>query len=287
MTARTAAARIAREEGGFTLVELLVAMAAGIIVCGALFALQNVAMFETNRVFARVDATQRARQVVETIESELHSSCIADGVTPIQSGSTSTSLRFISKYGSAATLTPELHVITLSGTSLIDTRYAKSGGTSPNWTFSTTPLVAPTNPKTLITGVSADGTTPVFRYYPYGIARDSAGNAYLDSAGNPYVTLLDGTSTLPSGVTTSSGGAVPAGTTPANSPTALSTAGAGLTATDAKTASAVRFTLKVNPGGAMGTNPNYHEETVFSDSVVLRLTPPLSDRNPQAVAPCA
>lgn len=283
MRLRSATARIASDEGGFTLVELLVTIGAAIVVTGALFAIQNMTMLETGRIFSRVDATQRARATIATVESRLHSSCVADGVTPIQAGSTGTSLRFISKYGSAATLTPELHVISLSGTALTDSTYPKTGGLSPNWTFSTTA----SSTRTLVGEVAQSGSTPVFQYFAYGVARDAGGNAYRDSPGNSYVMLLDGQSTLPTGVTTSSGGSVPAGTTPANSPTVLSTSGSGLSAADAKAASAVRMTLLVKPGGKMSTDPRYAEATTFSDSVTLRLTPPLSDRNPQAVTPCA
>ena len=280
MRVRAATRRLAADEGGFTLIELLVTMAAGLVVAGALFAIQSLALFESGRVFARVDATQQARTTMETIASRLHSSCVADGVTPIQAGSTGSSLGFISKYGSAATLIPEKHVISLASGTLADATYPKTGGTAPNWTFSSTP----SSTRTLLGSAAQSGSAPVFRYYPYGVARDSAGNAFLDSAGNPYVMLLDGSSTLPSGVTNSSGGSVPAGTIPANSPTVLATP---LSATDAKTASAVRVTLLVNPSGAMGGNANYSEGTTFSDTMVLRLTPPPSDRNPQLVSPCA
>jgi type II secretory pathway pseudopilin PulG len=277
---RRAFRRLAAEEGGFTLIELLVTIGAGIIVIGALFAIQNITLFETGRVFARVDATQQARLTMERIGSRLHSSCIADGITPIQPTSTGTTLRVISKYGGGATLTPELHVISLAGTTLQDATYAKTGGISPNWTFSSTA----SSTVNLVSNVSQSGSTPLFTYYAYGVARDSGGNAYLDTAGNPYVMLLDGTSTLPSGVTTSTGGSVAANTIPANSPTALSTSGTGLSATTARTAAAVKVTMVVNEQGTVNTQ--YNEASTFSNTFSLRLTPPLSDRNPQAVTPC-
>lgn len=279
MRFRPAVARLSREESGLTLIELLVTIGAAIVVVGALYGIQRVALFESGRVFARVDATQEARIVMTNIESLLHSSCVADGVTPVQPGSTGTSLAFISKYGGAATLIPEKHVISLSGDQLTDATYPRSGGTAPNWTFSSTP----NGTRTLVGGAEQSGSTPVFRYYAYGVARDGSGNPYLDTAGNPYVMLLDGSSSLPTGVTTSSGGTVAPGTVPANSPTPLVTP---LSEADARVASAVRVALVVNPSGKLGENARYSEETTFTDTMVLRLTPPPSDRNPQAVSPC-
>lgn len=273
--------RLAADDG-VTLIELLVTMIMAIIVSLALFAFQDVTLNQTSRTFARVDATQNARNAVETLESKLHSACIAENVTPILAGSTSSSISFISKYGSANTLTPEKHTVTLNpnGT-LTDTIYPVSGGSSPNWTFSSTP----TSTSTLVSNATADGTTPVFKYFAYGLARDSSGNNYLDSSGNFYMILLDGTSTLPSGITTGSGAAVPAGTTPANSPSPLSVP---LSAADAKIAAAVMINLRIGPDGSLGTNGRYTTAPVaLSDQVTLRLTPVPSEGNLPSVPPCA
>jgi hypothetical protein len=277
--------RIRSDEGGFTLIELLVTTAAAIVVTGALFAIQQVALVESGRVFDRVDATQEARTTMSRIASQLQSSCVADGVIPIQAASTGTSLRFISKWGSAATIVPELHVISLTGGNLVDSTYPRTGGTAPNWTFSGTA----SQTRTLVEGVSQSGSTPLFQYFPFGIARDGSNSAYLDTAGNPYVMLLDGAGSLPTGVTTSAGGSVPAGTIPANSPSPLpmnTGSPPGLSSANARLASAVQVTMVVEPSG-QATNTRYDEATTFSDTLVLRLTPPSSDRNPQTVIACA
>jgi Tfp pilus assembly protein PilE len=97
--------RIRSEESGFTLVELCVVMLVSIVIVIALLTYQDIVLRQTTRVFAKVDATQRARTAMETIETRLRSSCMAEDVTPIQTGSTGTSLSFVSKYGSAASLT--------------------------------------------------------------------------------------------------------------------------------------------------------------------------------------
>jgi hypothetical protein len=284
MRLREALRRIRRDEGGFTLIELIVTAASAIVVTGALFAIQQVALVESGRVTSRVHATQDARVAMSQIANQLHSSCVADGVIPIQAGSNGSTLRFISRWSAAATVVPELHVISYNsgaGT-LVDTTYPRTGGTAPNYTFSGTA----SGSRTLVSNVRQDGSTPIFTYYPFGVARNSAGNAYLDTAGNPYVMLLDGAGTLPTGVTTSSGGSVPANTIPANSPSALPmTTGSppGLSSSNAAIASAVRVTMVVDPSA----NPRYSEDATFSDTLVLRLTPPPADRNPQVVNACA
>lgn len=220
-----------------------------------------------------------------TLASRLHSSCIAENVTPVQAGSTDAKLSFISQYGSAATLTPEKHTVTVNtnGT-LTDATYPLASGTAANPTFSnaassTVTLLDHVNPST-----SAE---PAFRYYAYGIAKDSGGGEYQDAAGNPYMVLLDGTATLPNGTRTSSGTTVPDGTLPANSPTTLSAvAPSGLGSADAKLTSAVAINLTVKPAGKLGNTTDAMVPATLTDTVVLRLTPVPSEGNLPSVSPC-
>jgi Tfp pilus assembly protein PilV len=274
--------RIRSEQSGFTMVELLVVMIISIIVVLALMTYQDMTLRQTTRIFAKVDATQQGRVAMESLENKLHSSCVAEGVTPILAGSTATSLSFVSKFGSAASLTPEKHTVTLNANgTLTDTTYAVSGGSSPNWTFSSTA----TTTVTLLTNASQNGATPVFRYYAYGIAKDGSGNNYLDAASQPYMILLDGTATLPTGVTTSTGGAVAAGTLPANSGPPLTVP---LSTTDARITSAIAINLVVGAAGKLGTNTTIADAPLtVSNSVVLRLTPVPSEGNLPTVPPCA
>jgi hypothetical protein len=269
--------RLAREESGLTIIELLVVMIVAIITTLALFTFQDVALRQTTKVFARVDATQQARGAIEKIESRLHSACVADLVTPIQAGSDATNLWFISKYGSAASITPELHQVSITGGKLIDTTYAATGGTAPTWTFATTGT-----DHLLLDRVEAPGGV-AFRYYAYGVATDASSQPYQDAAGNDFVMLLDGQSTLPSGIKTSTGASVPAGTMPANSPSAIATP---LTTASAATVSEVTIDLTVSPGGKLGQNVSSATKVSVSDSVVLRITPVPSDNNQGTPGPC-
>jgi type II secretory pathway pseudopilin PulG len=150
-------------ERGFTLVEMLVTMATGVIVFMAILATIDVATRSQQRVDQRVAADQRARPVMTHIIDELHSACVATGFAPVLAGGDST-ITFVSKTGSDVSPIPDKHVITLTGTTLSETTY-QGGGTAPDWTFS--------NPTTvqLLDGVGAGwvngSSVPLFRYYAY------------------------------------------------------------------------------------------------------------------------
>src|ERR1700760_362245 len=111
-----------RDERGFTLVELLATMAAGMVVLAGLTTMLTVTLRETSRTFTNVDATQRGRSILESVASELHSACVADLETPIQGGANGTqvsdanNLVFLSQFGTAASPTPVEHKITFNST---------------------------------------------------------------------------------------------------------------------------------------------------------------------------
>ena len=234
-----------RSEHGFTLVELLVTMTAGLVVLGTLFAILDVTMHQTTRTFSRVDATQRTRPAMETIENELHSACVADGVAPIQAGSTASNLIFVSQFGNSASPTPVWHELTFASTAgtLTDNTYT-TAGTAPDWTRGT-PVAS-----TLVLDNVKQAT---FQYFAYQQA------ATTDAAGNAYEILPDGNNPVPG---TSTAPFSPLSTSPS------------LTGTDAQNAAEVLITLVVGPGGGSNENTNLSgvNQTV-QDGVVLRLTP--------------
>ncbi len=149
-------------ERGTTLVELIVAMAAGIVVMAALATLIIVVIHGTARVSARVDATQRARIAVTRIIEELHSACIAPKAAPILEKSTGSTLRFIhavGTQGSQVAPIPTKTEIKYSGETL--TQYDYEGtGTYPGSTYSATPTTT-----TLVTKVvPIPPSTSIFSY---------------------------------------------------------------------------------------------------------------------------
>jgi hypothetical protein len=147
-----------------TLIELVVAMAAGMIVFAGLTSMVVASLHQSNRVTRRVHATQEARLTVQRIVTELHSSCVASEVAPIQADSSGTSIGYVYQTGSGAALTPVVHRVFLTGTTLFLSTYPSTSGSTPEWKFSETA----SSTITLMTNVSpAAAGKPVFTYYKY------------------------------------------------------------------------------------------------------------------------
>jgi hypothetical protein len=155
------------DQGGFTLVEQLVATAAALVVLFGLTTVIMTSLHQSARVSGRVDATQRARIALYRVIDGLHSSCVAPQIAPVQAGSTGTSLRFLHQTGSAVAPTPVLSEVNLNGGTLSESVFPATGGSVPSWTFASTPSTT----RQLITGVSSP--TP-FRYYAYSAGQVSA-----------------------------------------------------------------------------------------------------------------
>jgi Tfp pilus assembly protein PilV len=261
-TAAIATGGSLRREDGMTLIELLVVLVAGMVITAALFTILDVTLRQTTRTFSRVDATQRSRSALQTIENELQSACVADGVTPVQATggtggvSANSSVIFVTGSGNAASVNPVEHELDFNAAlkTLTDKTFVSTGGAPPNWTFSSTA----SGTQTLLTNVAQSGVTPVFQYFGYQQPTNSSGVPYTDSAGNPYMMLLDGTSSVP-------------GTSiiPTASPLAVP-----LSTTAAQQAAEVLITLAVGPGGGSGENTQLSDGAVaVTDSIVLRITP--------------
>ena len=130
------------DERGLTLVELIVAMAAGMIVFAGLTTMVIASLHQSTRVTRRVHATQEARLTVHRIVTELHSSCVAAEVAPIHAKQAAAPrLSFVYQTGSAAALTPVLHKVFLTGTTSNCPTYPSTSGSTPEWTFSTTAVL--------------------------------------------------------------------------------------------------------------------------------------------------
>jgi prepilin-type N-terminal cleavage/methylation domain-containing protein len=248
-------ARRLRSERGFTLIELLVAMTAGIVVLMAALTILDVTMQQTTRSFSMVDATNRARPALEEVENQLHSSCFADDETPIQSGSTGTSLVFLTAYGDGTSPTATWNQIQFSGGNLTESVYSTTESEVddlPVWSQGTLQST-----RILLTNVAEEqngGTTvPVFQYFAYQQASGT------DAAGNNYMILPDGISPVP-GTSTTVYNPLVTGTT-------------ALTSAQAQSAAEVLITLAVGPAGHANENTNLGVTDTVTDAVVLRFTP--------------
>lgn len=274
--------RRARSEHGFTLVELLAAMAAGMVVMAGVVTVITVTLRQTSYTFTRVDATERARTALTRIEDELHSACLVNAVTPIQGGaqgsqvSDANNLVFVSQYGTSATPTPVEHKITYSPTAHTLTEYTYTITGSPSnpsqWVFSSTPTSAAG--RRILTNVSqipipsSSNLTPAFQYFAY--------EPYTDVNGNPAMMLMDGSSTVP-------------GTSSLPNPYPLPVTPSGLSATNASLTSEVMVNLLVGPAGGSMENTNLSNTAdPVTDSIVLRFTPPPDSAGGSATfGPCA
>ena len=144
------------------MIELIVSVSAALVVMMAVVTMTTAVLHNQDRINRRVDANSRARPVMTRMVQELHSSCVTSHIVPIQTGSTGTSMSFLSMSGSAVGPTPDLHTISLNGTTLRESVYPATGGTAPSWTFSGTA----TSNRALLTNVSAPSGV-LFRYYDF------------------------------------------------------------------------------------------------------------------------
>lgn len=168
-----------RKEDGFTLIEMLVAMAIGLIVSLAAFALLSVTTSDVGRISERTQATQAGRVGLEKVMAELHSACVAVTVNPIQAGSTGTTIKFISessplnslKEPSSSLATVQLHEIAYTAGTLAEESW-RSTGEPPGYKFNT--AETPTEKTILLTGAEATGATPIFQYFRYYDSGDAA-----------------------------------------------------------------------------------------------------------------
>jgi Tfp pilus assembly protein PilW len=271
--------RVRREEG-FTLVELLATMVAGMVVLAAVVTVISVTLRQTSYTFTRVDATERARSALAHMEDELHSACIVNGVTPIEGGaqgsqdSDANDLVFVSQFGTSANPTPVEHKITYSPTAhtLTEYTYTVTGANPNQWVFSSSPTN--TAGKRLLTNVSpipisgSSNFTPIFQYFAY--------EPYTDANGNAAMMLMDGSSSVP-------------GTTTVSNPDPLPVTPSGLSATNAASTAEVMVNLLVGAAGGNMENTNaVGTADPVTDSIVLRFTPPANAAGGNATfGPCA
>ena len=158
--------RLIHDERGLTMTELLVTMLVGIIVLGAIVTLVTVTSKSSGRITERVAANQLARPMMQRVMNEMHSACISPGLAPILPGSDSDAISFIHGTGPDVAPTPIKRTIAWNNGNgfLTDQTFAKTGGTAPDWTFSSTP----SQTYRLLENVGEiDSSTPIFSYYAY------------------------------------------------------------------------------------------------------------------------
>jgi hypothetical protein len=187
-----------KEEDGLTLIELIVATAAGLVVCAAALAIIVSALHFSVGDSQRGDADQQGGVAMERIVQALNSSCVVGaGISPIvgvtgtsgATGSTtvppssSNSLTFYSSLTDTPVInTPnEVHVFLVSTNGPLDmVTYSYNSGTgtygATGSTFVLLPHAAPPG------STPAQGsTTPIFTYYGYDTTTGNLTNQFSSS----------------------------------------------------------------------------------------------------------
>lgn len=174
---------------GFTLMEALVAIAAGSIICVALV---TMLLFVTNqqaRLSSAVQANQLSRTAMTKIVDELHSACLGPSFTPILEESSEKELRFVNAYSEAAVISESKseaykHRIKWEEASgkLVDYSYPSNGGSWPEFKFSET--ASPSSGTVLANNVtlnkSGGKSVPMFQYYAYATTSSSTTESALN-----------------------------------------------------------------------------------------------------------
>ena len=182
--------RIAREERGTTLIETLVAIVTGLVVLAALFAILEVSLRQSVRLSSVAQASQLGRTAMNHVVDELHSTCVAQGASPIEAESSENKLILVNGYGEA----PEVANVGTASTggrkdeiiwspvaeTLVDkTYYATGGSASAGYTFSSTasPAGGTIIGEHIAQVEEAKKKVPIFRYYAYATTASTSTTA--------------------------------------------------------------------------------------------------------------
>ena len=158
--------RLRRDERGFSLPELVVTMAIGTIVIAAALGLLKFTMKRANDVNTRIDANQRGRLALDVVTRQLRSQvCLNPATKPLVVAKANELTFYGDLRNNAAGLTPvaqkrtvKLDTATSTLVELVSTGTETADGVY-SWS---TP-----NSRTLLTDVTQDGSTPLFRYYAF------------------------------------------------------------------------------------------------------------------------
>jgi prepilin-type N-terminal cleavage/methylation domain-containing protein len=154
----------ARDESGFTLIELMMGMAIGIVVLFASFMLVDASAPLAQKTQDRVDAAQRGRLAMEIIGAELRSQvCMPGAVPPIMpTVSNATDIWFYGNNQDQDSL-PQKHHIYIQGTALKEDTWQGTGSIS-NVIF---PVNATPSTRTLVDPVALVPGVALFRFYGF------------------------------------------------------------------------------------------------------------------------
>ena len=153
----------ARDESGWTLIELMMAMTIGVVVLFACFMLVDASAPLAQKTQDRVDAAQRGRLAMEIIGAELRSQvCMPGAVPPIMpTVSDEDDIWFYGNNQDQNSL-PQKHHIYVQGTVLKEDTWQGTGSVS-NVSFP----AMPTQTRVLLDPVGLVAGVPLFRFYGF------------------------------------------------------------------------------------------------------------------------
>jgi hypothetical protein len=155
-----------RDESGFTLTELLVALGAGVVVLFAILGLLDTSTRLSATTVDRVETTSRARLAMDLLTRQVRSQLCLGTDLPAMTAATPTSMTF---YGSlapeASPLVVQRRTLTYDAANerLLETVWT-GAGVRPLITFNTPPTTS-----VIADGIVPDGTTPIFEYYRFQV----------------------------------------------------------------------------------------------------------------------
>ncbi len=132
-----------RNQDGFTLIEMLVAMISSVIIVGALVLLFEITINQTSRINETAQANQAGRVTMTGLVDELHSACLSQGYTPVYEKSTEQKLRFAAAFSEKANIpysaAAEHEIVwNESKETLTEYKYAGTSGENGKIAFSST-----------------------------------------------------------------------------------------------------------------------------------------------------
>jgi prepilin-type N-terminal cleavage/methylation domain-containing protein len=169
-----------RDEGGFTLPELLMTLVIGVVILGSGTMITIGAERHNVEVANRTDATQRGRLAIERMERMLRAQTCSSESDDSITAATPTSVTFYSDLTGGAQPVYK-HTLTYDPAARTLTDTAIKGSTTIPQTFTAAPRT-----ETLATDVAQNGANSIFRYWAYPATAPASG------ALEPSVELVPG-----------------------------------------------------------------------------------------------
>lgn len=162
----SAVRRRLRAQGGFTLIEMLMALLIGSIVLGAAMYIFQAGQRSSTRVQDRAESVQRGRVVMEQLTQRIRSQvCLGPGYPAMTAGS-STGMTFYMDIGNE-NFQPQQMRLTYdpsNGGQVTETTWNMTAtGSGSGWQVA----ASPSRVRVLATNLALNGATPFFQFYSF------------------------------------------------------------------------------------------------------------------------